>query len=98
MRVVAVGGRAFVTGFRLAGVEGEVVENVSETIKAIHRLIQIPEVGMIILADNLAQAIRGELNEIRSSRPSPIIYEVTSPGSQARKMEYREILRQILGV
>lgn len=98
MRVVAVGGRAFVTGFRLAGLEGEVAENSSEALNMVNRLIQNPDVGMIVLADNLAQAIRNQLNDIRSSRPSPIIYEVTNPGSQAHKMEYREILRQILGI
>ena len=98
MRVVAVGGKAFVTGFVLAGVSGEYVAEPSEALAKIETLSKDTEVGLIMLSDEVSGPIRDSLTVLRSKRPIPLIYEVPGPGSKKEKVEYRAMLRAILGV
>ena len=98
MKVVAVGGKAFVTGFVLAGVSGEYVAQPSEALKRIEALSKDPLVGLIMVSDEVAKPIRDDLTAMRAAKPIPLIYEVPGPGSKKEKVEYRAMLRSILGV
>lgn len=98
MKVVAVGGKAFVTGFVLSGVEGEYVSNPSAALQKIETLVKDPTVGLIMVSDEVAKPIGGDLTAIRSKKAIPLIYEVPGPGSKKEKVEYRAMLRAILGV
>lgn len=98
MKVVAVGGKAFVTGFVLSGVEGEYVDRSEAALVRIQELVENPEVGLIMVSDEVAKPIRGELMAVKAKRAVPLIYEVPGPGSKPEKIEYRAMLRAILGV
>lgn len=98
MKVVAVGGKAFVTGFVLSGVTGEYVSSSSEALDRVRKLVANPEVGLIMISDEVSRPIRDDLTAIRSKKPIPLIYEVPGPGSKQEKIEYRTMLRSILGV
>jgi len=94
---VAIGSRVFVTGLRLAGIEGLIVDS-SKALDTVNKLIKDKEVGLVLLSDDISKSIRSKLNEIRSKHPTPLIYEVPAPGSKKEKFEYRDMLKQILGV
>jgi len=98
LKIVAVGTRVFVTGLRLAGIEGVTVGSSEEALETVNKLIKDKEVGLVLLSDDLSKNIRSKLNEIRSKNPTPLIYEVPAPGSKREKFEYRDMLKQILGV
>ena len=98
MKVVAVGGKAFVTGFVLSGVEGEYVDRPEVALDRIRELVKDPKVGLIMVSDEVAKPIRGELMAVKSKKAVPLIYEVPGPGSKPEKVEYRAMLRAILGV
>ncbi|MDV3277844.1 MAG: V-type ATP synthase subunit F [Nitrososphaerales archaeon] len=98
MKVVAVGGKAFVTGFVLSGVNGEYATSSSEALQKIERLVKDPDVGLIMVSDDVAKPIRDQLTTVRTKKAVPLIYEVPGPGSKAEKVEYRAMLRSILGV
>lgn len=98
MKVVALGGRAFVTGFILSGVSGRYVSNSAEAIGLVEKLLKDPEVGLIMVSAEIAKPISSELTTIRSKQPIPLIYEVPGPGGKHEKVDYRSMLRQILGV
>lgn len=98
MKVVAVGGKAFVTGFVLSGVSGEYVSNSSTALEKIQSLAKDPTVGLIMVSDEVAKPISDHLTTLRSKRAIPLIYEVPGPGSKKEKVEYRAMLRAILGV
>jgi len=98
VKVVAVGGKAFVTGFVLSGVSGEYVSSAEAALKRVEKLVLDPKVGLIMISDDVAGPIRNELTAIRSHKPIPLIYEVPGPGSKKEKVEYRAMLRAILGV
>ncbi|MEM2909501.1 MAG: V-type ATP synthase subunit F [Nitrososphaerota archaeon] len=98
MRAVAVGSRSFVLGFRLAGVRGVEVTNANEALSTVNRLMNDPEIGLIILSEELTSEIRNEINEIRTKKPMPLIYVLPSSSTGARDMDYRSLLRQVLGI
>jgi V/A-type H+-transporting ATPase subunit F len=97
LKIVAIGSRVFVTGLRLAGIEGLIVDS-SKALDTVNKLIKDKEVGLVLLSDDISKSIRSKLNEIRSKHPTPLIYEVPAPGSKKEKFEYRDMLKQILGV
>lgn len=98
MKVVAVGGKAFVTGFVLAGVNGEYVSSASAALEKIQALSSDPTVGLVMVSDEVANPIADQLTALRAKKAVPLIYEVPGPGSKKEKVEYRAMLRAILGV
>lgn len=98
MKVVAVGGRAFVTGFVLSGVSGEYASSPTEALDKIRKLVTDQKIGLIMVSNDVAKPIRDELTAMRTKRAVPLIYEVPGPGSKVEKVEYRAMLRSILGV
>ncbi len=98
MKVVAVGGKAFVTGFVLSGVSGEYVATPAAAFDKIQSLSKDPTVGLIMVSDEVAKPISDSLTSLKAKKAIPLIYEVPGPGSKKEKVEYRAMLRAILGV
>jgi V/A-type H+/Na+-transporting ATPase subunit F len=98
MRIVAIGSRVFVTSFQLAGVKGVKVESPAEAFTEINKMGEGTDVGLVLLSDDIGKEIRYQLTSIRAKRPIPLIYELPSPGSKKEKVDYRALLKQILGV
>ncbi len=98
MRIIAIGSRVFVTSFQLAGVKGVKVESSSEALTEINRMGDTSDVGLVLLSDDIGKDIRTQLTNLRAKRPIPLIFELPSPGSKKEKVDYRALLKQILGV
>jgi V/A-type H+/Na+-transporting ATPase subunit F len=98
LRVVAIGSRVFVTSFQLAGVQGIKVESPTQALSEINKIGGTSDVGLILLSDDIGRQIRNNLTEIRANKPIPLIFELPSPGSTKEKVDYRSLLKQILGV
>jgi V/A-type H+-transporting ATPase subunit F len=98
LKVVAVGGKAFVTGFVLSGVSGEYVSTPEAALQKIEALSKDPTVGLIMVSDEVAKPISEKLTSLKTKKAIPLIYEVPGPGSKKEKVEYRAMLRAILGV
>ena len=98
MRVVAIGSRGFVAGFELAGMDGVRVENSEQALSQIAENLNRSDVALILVSDDVSGPIHDKLTEIRTERPMPLIYEIPAPGSKKEKVEYRAMLKSILGV
>jgi V/A-type H+-transporting ATPase subunit F len=98
LRVIAIGSRVFVTSFQLAGIEGIKVESPSDALDKISTVGAANNVGLILLSDDIGREIRNALTSIRSKRTIPLIFELPSPGSSKENVDYRALLKQILGV
>jgi V/A-type H+/Na+-transporting ATPase subunit F len=98
LKVVAVGGKAFVTGFALSGVSGEHVSSPDEALAKVEGLVRDPQVGLIMVSDEVSKSLGPRLTAIKAQRATPLIYEVPGPGSKKEKVDYRVMLRSILGV
>ena len=99
VRVVAIGNRVFITSFKLAGVQGIKADAPEEALSEINRIGgDGTDVGLILISDDIGKKIRYSLTDIRSKRPIPLIFELPSPGSSKENVDYRALLKQILGV
>jgi V/A-type H+/Na+-transporting ATPase subunit F len=98
MRVIAIGSRGFVAGFELAGMDGIRVENSDQALLQINENLNKADVALILVSDDVAAPIHDKLTEIRTERAMPLIYEIPAPGSKKEKVEYRAMLKSILGV
>jgi len=98
LKVVALGGKAFVTGFVLSGVSGEYVSTPAAALEKLDALSKDPDVGLVMVSDEIAKPIQNQLTILRSKKAIPLVYEVPGPGSKKEKVEYRAMLRAILGV
>ncbi len=63
------------TGMRLAGVEYELVKP-ENSAAAIESALQKEDLGVLILSQNIAQANRAALEEIKRKRPLPLIVDL----------------------
>lgn len=98
MRVIAIGSRVFVSSFQLAGVEGVKVESSTEALTQIEKIRNNSEVGLVLLSDDLGKDLRIRLAEMRAKKPIPLIFELPAPNSSKKSVDYRALLKQILGV
>jgi V/A-type H+-transporting ATPase subunit F len=98
MRLVAIGSRVFVTSLRLAGVQGIVADSPEQALLQIASIGGSEDIGLVLLSDDIGKEIRYQLTEIRAKRPIPLIFELPSPGSKKENVDYRSLLKQILGV
>ena len=98
MKIVAIGGRPFVSAFQLAGVEGFEVSVPEEALAKLKSLMATPDIGLIILSNDFEKEIRNEMSDIRLKQPIPIIYTIPSPGSKQEKVQYRELVKQMLKI
>lgn len=98
MQIVAVGSRVFVTSFQLAGVKGVKVESAPQALTEINKMGENSGIGLVLLSDDIGKEIRQQLTTLRAKRPIPLIFELPSPGSKKEKVDYRLLLKQILGV
>ncbi len=86
------------TSFQLAGVEGIKISSSDEILNELNKLASSDDIGLILLSDDMAKEIRFQLSDIRSKRPIPLIFELPAPGSTKESIDYRALLKQILGV
>jgi V/A-type H+-transporting ATPase subunit F len=98
LRVIAIGSRVFITSFKLAGVQGIKADSPAEALSEINKIGGTNDVGLVLLSDDIGKKIRYNLTDIRTKRPIPLIFELPSPGSTKENVDYRALLKQILGV
>ena len=98
MRLVAIGSRVFVSSLRLAGVKGIIADSPEQALSQISSIGASDDVGLLLLSDDIGKEIRYQLTEIRAKRPIPLIFELPSPGSKKEDIDYRSLLKQILGM
>jgi V/A-type H+/Na+-transporting ATPase subunit F len=98
LRVVAIGSRGFVAGFELAGMDGVRAESSDQALEEIQRNMGRSDVALILVSDDLAGPIHERLTEIRTKKTMPLVYEIPAPGSKRERVQYRDMLKSILGV
>lgn len=97
MKVIALGSRAFISGFMLSGVSGVEARDSTEALEQINNvLLGDKELGLLIVSDDISKGMLDELTEIRANNPVPLIYVVPAPGSKSEKVEYRELIKRVL--
>jgi V/A-type H+-transporting ATPase subunit F len=98
MKIVAIGGRAFVSGFQLAGVEGIEVSSSEEALGKIKSNMAKSDIGLLVVSDDFWKGISDKVADLRIKQPVPLIYNVPAPGSKQERVEYRELIKKMLKI
>lgn len=97
MKIFTVGSKSFVTSFQLAGVPGIISDTPKKTLEEIKRLTNDSEVGLVLVSDDMTESIGDELTELRTAK-STLVFALPSVGSEKSEIDYRLMLKKILGV
>ena len=97
LKIVSVGSRVFVTSSQLAGIQGIIVENPDKALDEIKKLTDDSEVGLVLVSDDISDPINDELTALRAKKDT-LVFSLPAPGSEKNEIDYRAMLKKILGV
>ena len=80
MRISVLGDRATVEAMRLAGIEGEVVGESQDPAAAFDRLLRQDDLGVLLVTEPLASAMRAKVDAAKLTRRFPLVLEVPARG------------------
>tara|TARA_B100000029_G_scaffold424820_1_gene432842 strand:- start:1938 stop:2318 length:381 start_codon:yes stop_codon:yes gene_type:complete len=98
VKVITVGSRVFVTSFQLAGVQGKIVDSPEDALEQIKEIYKDPEAGLVLLSDDLSEPINDQLTTLRAQKSTPLVFALPASGSEKSEVDYRVMLKKILGV
>ena len=97
MKIFTVGSKSFVTSFQLAGVPGVISETPQKAFDEIKTLTDDPDVGLVLVSDDITESISDELTALRAEK-STLVFALPAAGSEKTEVDYRVMLKKILGV
>jgi V/A-type H+-transporting ATPase subunit F len=97
VKIFTVGSKSFVTSFQLAGVPGIISDTPKEALDEIKKLTDDSDVGLVLVSDDMTESIGDELTELRAEK-STLVFALPSAGSEKSEVDYRLMLKKILGV
>ncbi|MDF2421850.1 MAG: V-type ATP synthase subunit F [Nitrosopumilus sp.] len=97
MKIFTVGSKSFVTSFQLAGIPGKISEDPRKALEDIKKLTDDSDVGLILVSDDITESIDNELTALRSKK-STLVFALPATGSAKHEVDYRVMLKKILGV
>ncbi len=88
-----------VTGFRLVGLDGEVVETADEAREALTKAFESEETGIILITERVASSIRAEMEAFVFGYSFPLIIEIPDrQGVLADRVSIRQLVNSAVGV
>jgi len=97
VKIVTVGSRVFVTSSQLAGIQGIIAETPDKALDEIKKLTEDSDVGLVLVSDDISDPINDELTALRTKK-STLVFSLPAPGSEKAEVDYRVMLKKILGV
>jgi V/A-type H+-transporting ATPase subunit F len=79
MRMMVVGHRDAVLGFSLAGVPGLIATTAQEIDQALDDVLAIPDVGIVLVTDDVGSLIEGRMDRLRLRSTVPLFIEIPGP-------------------
>ena len=97
MKIFTVGSKSFVTSFQLAGIPGLVSPTSEMALEEIKKLTDDSDVGLVLVSDDITESINDELTALRAEK-STLVFALPATGSKKTDIDYRVMLKKILGV
>ena len=99
MRYHVIGDEDTVLGFRYAGIAGDIVRDAAEAREAFQRAVMAPGLGIIIIADSVADLIRDVVGAQRFGQAMPLVVEVPGPsGPSPERGDLLSLIREAVGI
>jgi len=97
VKIFTVGNKSFVTSFQLAGIPGIISATPEIALDEIKKLTNDSDVGLVLVSDDLSEPIDDELTALRTKK-STLVFALPATGSKKTDVNYRLMLKKILGV
>jgi len=97
VKIFTVGSKSFVTSFQLAGIPGMISETPQKALDQIRTLTDDSDVGLILVSDDITESISDQLTSLRAQK-STLVFALPATGSEKNEVDYRFMLKKILGV
>ena len=97
MKIFTVGSKSFVTSFQLAGIPGKISPTPEIALDEIKKLTDDSDVGLVLVSDDISESISDELTTLRAEK-STLVFALPATGSKKTEVDYRLMLKKILGV
>jgi V/A-type H+-transporting ATPase subunit F len=97
VKLYTVGNKSFVTSFQLAGVPGIISETPQQAMDEIKKLTDDSDVGLVLVSDDITESINDELTALRAEKET-LVFSLPAIGSGKTEVDYRVMLKKILGV
>jgi V/A-type H+/Na+-transporting ATPase subunit F len=99
LRFFVIGDEETVSGFRLAGVDGEVVNGTEQAIDGLNRAMKTDGIGVVLITERVAQTIRTEVDRHVYKTSLPLILEIPdAQGNLEGRGGVREMIRSAVGI
>jgi V/A-type H+-transporting ATPase subunit F len=80
-----------------AVIDGIISENPDNALNEITKLTNDSDVGLILVSDDITSSIDDELTSLRAQK-STLVFALPAAGSEKTEVDYRVMLKKILGV
>jgi V/A-type H+-transporting ATPase subunit F len=99
VRFFCVGDEETVRGFRLAGVDGQVVSSAEQAEQVLTALQSDGTCGIVILTQAIGQLVPEAVRRFRFSSQPPLLVEVPGPdGPQAGHRSLQQLMQEAVGI
>ncbi len=99
MKIRCIADEHTVRGFRLAGVEGQVVSTPSQAQQAVLRAAASPDIGLILITRQISRQIGDVVSRISLQQDRPVILAIPGPeGPQPGDTSLRDLVQTAVGV
>jgi V/A-type H+-transporting ATPase subunit F len=94
-----IGDEETVRGFRLAGVDGDVVGRPREAAESLDGAVSDTEIGVVIITDVVAEGIRDRIEDLRLAATRPLVVEIPGPeGPMPGRKTLRRFVQEAVGI
>lgn len=99
MKLMVVGNPDAVLGFSLVGVGGRAATNAQEVNQALDEVLAIPDVGIILVTEDMAMLAGGRMDQLKMHSTVPLVVEIPAPGGPPPGKEtLGEMVKRAIGV
>ncbi len=99
MKVMVIGHPEAVLGFSLAGVSGRAATNAPEADQALDAALSSPDVGIILVTEDVAAMIENRMDELKMKSTVPLVVEIPAPGGPPPgKPTLSEVVKRAIGI
>lgn len=99
MKFYCIADEETVRGFRLAGIGTYVAQEPQQARAAINDAAALPDCGILIITETVAEWARPQVEMIRMERDRPLIVEIPGPEAQTPgRRSLRELVESAVGV
>ena len=99
MKFFVIGDEFTVLGYNLIGIRGEIVETGDEAADALRKVTQDPDVGIVLITQQIASMIQSQVENARLKMATPIVLEIPDRhGSLEDRESALSLVQRLIGI